>query len=96
MSSCKAVTVLPDLVTETVMHVGQRYASQNVVLAVTRDSYVPRKMLPNLKDYDEQRNVIENVDATKILFSKFLLEGNSGGNKAVQVVQNSFLLIEGN
>lgn len=59
-SSC-AVKVLPDLVVETMVQVGQRYISREALLAVPRSTYVPDEILSSLKAYDKQRNVLQNI-----------------------------------
>lgn len=61
MFSNFAVKVLLELVTGKIVQVGQRYASHEAVLAVSRSSYVPGRIVSSLKDYCKQRIVIQNV-----------------------------------
>lgn len=56
--SSHAGKFLPKLVTDTVAQVGQRYVSHEAVFLVSQSDYVPGGTVFNLKDYDEQSNII--------------------------------------
>lgn len=56
--SSHAVTVRLDLVSETLVQVGQRYRLNVVVLAVYQSGFVPDGINPSLKDNDVHRNII--------------------------------------
>lgn len=47
------------------MQVGLCYASHGAVLAVSRRGYVPGGTFPRLKDYDEQRTIIQNISVAE-------------------------------
>lgn len=56
-----AVEFQLDLVTERLLQVDQPYASHKVVLAVSRSYLLPGGIVPSLKDYDEDRNIVQNI-----------------------------------
>lgn len=63
--SSHAVNVLQDSVSETVIQVVPPYALDEVVLAVCGISYLYDRIVPTLKNFDEQRNIIQ-----KLLFAE--------------------------
>lgn len=56
-----AVKVLLNLVTVTVVKVGQLNASHEIVFDVSRSGYVSRGTVPIWKDYDKLRNIVRNI-----------------------------------
>lgn len=61
MFSSYAAKALPDLVTEMMVQVGHRNASQEVLIAVSSRGYVPGETISNLKNYDELKSAIPNI-----------------------------------
>lgn len=59
--SSHAVTVLLKLVTKTMVQVSQRYASHEAVIAISRTGSVPREIVPSLKYFDKQKNIIQSI-----------------------------------
>lgn len=58
-----AVTFLLDLVPMAVVQKDQPLTSHEVVLVIPQSGYVAGKIFPSSKDYDEQRNFIQNISA---------------------------------
>lgn len=56
-----ALMAVLDLVTMMVVDVGQPYATNEPVLAVSQNSYVPGEIVSTLKDYDDLRNIIQII-----------------------------------
>lgn len=86
-----AVKVVLDLVTETKVQVGQRFASHEVALAVSWSVYVPGATVPNMKDYDERQNIIQNIPvAGTTIQGVFAWEGFG----SIEAMKKKFVVIE--
>lgn len=86
-----AVKILLDLVTKTMVQVDQLHASHEVVLSVSQIGYVPDAIIPSLKDYDEQRNIIQNIPVGETTTRRFFACEEF---ESIKAVKNSFVVIE--
>lgn len=84
-----AVKVLHGLVTETVVLVGQTYASHEIVLATSRSDYVPGGTVPNVKGYGGLRNIIRNISVAINTIQRSFARKKVGSNK---VLKSSFVV----
>lgn len=67
-----AIMILLDLVTQTVLKVGQSYASHEVVLTVRQSGCVPDGIVSSLEKYDEQTNTIQNISEVENTIQRVL------------------------
>lgn len=58
MFSSDAVNAILDLVTKTVVKMGQAYASLQCILAISRSGHVPSEIISTLNEHGEQRNIV--------------------------------------
>lgn len=65
MFSIHDFKALLDLGTETMAHVGQRYAPHKDVLAVSQTGSVHGEIVSSLKQYDEQINNFHNISVAE-------------------------------
>lgn len=82
MLTSHTVKISQDLFTETLVKVGQLNALHEVILAVTQSGYVPGGIVPNLKDYDEQKNTIPNIPMAENYIQQVIASEEIGSNKA--------------
>lgn len=85
-----AVRVLLDMVTETLVQVGQSYTLHEVVRAVFWSTYAPGEIVLPLKDYVEQRNIIESISVAESTIQRVFAWKNwmeQGYKKSVVVIE---------
>lgn len=78
MFFCRVARVLPTLVTKSMVQIGQCYATHVVVHAVFQSYYVPEEIIPRLEDYDEQKDIIQNISVTETTIKRVLHAKNLG------------------
>lgn len=95
MFSCYAVEVLLDPVTEKMVQVqlGHMYVSYEAVPDISRSGYVHGRIVSNMKDYDEKRNIIQNTSVSGTIYQRIFACVEFGSIKAMI---SSFVLIEEN
>lgn len=69
MFSCQAFKAQLNLMTETLVQVGQLYVSFEAAFAVSRRFYVPSGIALTLHNYNAQRNFIQNNPVAKKYYS---------------------------
>lgn len=91
--SSLAVKVLQDLITETMVQVGQCNASHEAVLALHRRGFVSGEVIPSLKDYDKHKYIIQNIVVAENTIQRVFACEEYG---SIDAMRNSFAVIGGN